>query len=461
MWRSILKIIDWFVPDAAKTERSELGLARNYVFTHLFGPLMAQSICLFLYLTDVHRGIVVWTMIASIWSFWALPFLLKFTRSMSLVAVLTVQILAFASLFGSFFYGGVGSPLLPWLVVALLLGFFYLGDRPWLVLGICAANIAVYAAAYLVHGGFDQRVPSSQLTAVGWISILSATVYMAWMAIYYVGTLALRSQLELEADRHRSTAVRLRKVKEQADRANLSRSIFLAKMSHEFRTPLNAVIGYSELLLEQGQAAGAEEQRLKDLERINAAGRHLLALVDDVLDVSRIEAKTVDLSVETFSLNRFVDDVVATARPLMDPNHNQLLVVAAEELGEVTNDQTKLRQVVLNLLSNAAKFTQSGKVTLHVLREARAGGDWMEIRVDDTGIGISEDELAKLFQDFAQANASTAATYGGTGLGLAVSQKLCNLMGGGVTVTSEPGRGSSFIVRLPATVAQDETRAAA
>jgi len=459
MWTAVLRLIDWFVPETAKRERSERGLARNFVFTHLAGPLMAQSICLFLYLTDPQPGPVVWTMIVAIWGFWLLPLVLKLTGSLQLVALVSVQLLAFASLFGSFHYGGVSSPLLPWLVVALLLGFFYLGDRPLLVLGMFAADVAAFYAAYAVNGRFPERVAIEQLTTVGWISIFSATVYMSWMAIYYVGTIALRSELEQEAERHRLTAERVRQAKEQADRANLSRSIFLAKMSHEFRTPLNAVIGYSELLLETGEDEGAEPQKLADLKRINAAGQHLLSLVTDVLDLSRIEANTVELSVETFDLDAFIEGVAATARPLTDRNGNELLVRAGAGLGAVTTDQTKLRQVVLNLLSNAAKFTAQGRVTLTVRRDRTPAGDWLEIRVDDTGIGIAEQDLPKLFQDFAQVSAKTAGQYGGTGLGLAVSQKLCGLMGGAISVSSEPGQGSSFTVRLPALLSLEEALA--
>ena len=450
----ISRLMDWFVPDSARRERSDLGLAQNYIFTHLFGPLMAQSICVFLYVTDPHPGFVVWTMIAAIWSFWTLPFLLKFTGNLRLVALLSVEILAFASLFGSFHYGGVSSPLFPWLLIALLLGFFYLGDRPWLVLGLFTVNVGAFIAAYLLNGGFAERVPASHLSMVGWVSILSATVYMSWMCLYYVSTIALRSDLEKEAERHRNTSVRLRQAKEQADQANLSRSIFLAKMSHEFRTPLNAVIGYSELLLEHGQDTGADEQKLSDLKRINTAGQHLLALVTDVLDLSRIETNSMNLTVTTFPLDQLIDDVAATSRPLMDKNENQLVIRAVDDLKDVTTDQTKLRQVLLNLLSNAAKFTEGGAVTLTVRREQRPGGDWIEAQVDDTGIGMAEKDLTKLFQVFAQVNASTSK-YGGTGLGLAVSQRLCALMGGGITVTSTVGHGSSFTVRLPAEISSD------
>ena len=452
MWESLLKVIDWFVPEAAKRERSELGLARNFVFTHLFGPLMAQSICIFLYLTDPKPDLVVWTMIAVIWSFWFLPFVLRATKNLALVALISVQMLAFASLFGSFHYGGVSSPLLPWLLVALLLGFFYLGDRPWLVLGMFAGDLLAFYAAFAINGSFDDRVPLERLTDVGWISIFSATVYMSWMAVYYVSTIALRSDLEKEADRHRATAIRLRQAKEQAERANLSRSIFLAKMSHEFRTPLNAVIGYSELLLEHGQDTGADEQKLQDLGRINAAGQHLLALVTDVLDLSRIETNAVELTLESFELTPFLEHVAATAQPLVSQNGNKLVIKPSAHLGEVTSDQTKLRQIVLNLLSNAAKFTTDGEVTVSARRDEKPAGDWIEIRVEDTGIGIAEDDLPKLFQDFGQVSATTSSKYGGTGLGLAVSQKLCALMGGGISVISEVGHGSSFTVRLPAVV---------
>jgi signal transduction histidine kinase len=311
-------------------------------------------------------------------------------------------------------------------------------------------NLLGFFAAYLVHGGFDQRVPLAELTTVGWISIVSATVYMSWMAIYYVSVIALQSDLEREADRHRSTSVRLRHAKDLAEQANLSRSIFLAKMSHEFRTPLNAVIGYSELLLEHRQDSGADEQELEDLGRINAAGRHLLSLVTDVLDLQRIESNTVELSVETFELDGFIRGVATTASPLMNDNENQLVVKASTQLSEISTDPTKLRQVVLNLLSNAAKFTRNGTITLSASREARPGGDWIEIVVEDTGIGIAQTDIGKLFQEFRQATAGTYNKYGGTGLGLAVSQKLCALMGGGISVDSELGRGSAFSVRLPA-----------
>lgn len=455
MLDGFFKFLDWFIPEAAKRDRSDLGLARNFVFTHLFGPALAQSMSVFLYLTDPEPGWACWTIIVCIWSFWLLPFALKLTKNLQLVALISVEILAFASLFGAYHYGGVSSPFLPWLIISLLLGFFYLSDRPVLVMGLFTFNLLGFFAAYVLYG-FPERVPLSALATLGWISIFSATVYMSWMAVYYASMIAMRSDLEREAERHRTTAVRLQHTKELAEKANRAKSIFLAKMSHELRTPLNAVIGYSEILLEDAEMDGKGEDRITDLRRINAAGKHLLSLVTDVLDLSKIESNTMELSVETFDLKRFVDEVVATAQPLMANKQNRLTVDCSDGLGLIATDATKLRQAALNLLSNAAKFTTNGVITLTVHRDKKAAGDWIDIQVRDTGIGIAKTDLPKLFQDFGQATASTSSKFGGTGLGLALSQKLCALMGGGISVDSEPGRGSRFTIRVPAVLSAED-----
>jgi signal transduction histidine kinase len=451
----ILALIDWFIPESGKVDRSDLALARNFVFTHLFGPLLAQSISVFVYLLDPDPGWACWTIIVCIWSFWLLPFLYKYWNSLTAVALISVQVLAFSSLFGSFHYGGVSSPFMPWLIVSLLLGFFYLSDRPILVIGMFSLNLAAFVGAYAALGSFPERVPLNELAPLGWISIASATVYMTWMAIYYTNITAMRSELEKEAARHRATALRLRRAKYFAERANRAKSIFLAKMSHEFRTPLNAVIGYSEMILETCEPSSASQSKMTDLKRINAAGKHLLSLLTDVLDLSKIESDKMDLSISTFEIPDFVEDVVATAQPLVTKNGNRFIVKCPDDVGAITTDATKLRQATLNLLSNAAKFTSEGTVTLDVRRDAKAAGDWIEIRVKDTGIGIGEADLRNLFRDYGQAP-STSRVYGGTGLGLALSQKLCALMGGGISVVSQPNRGSCFSIRIPAVVIPNE-----
>ena len=233
-----------------------------------------------------------------------------------------------------------------------------------------------------------------------------------------------------------------------ADVANRAKSIFLAKMSHELRTPLNAVIGFSEILLENAELDGKSESKKTDLKRINAAGQHLLSLVTDVLDLSKIESNFIELKTEQFDLAETIRGIVASCEPMMSKKGNKLVVRCADNLGMVSTDATKLRQATLNLLSNAAKFTENGAVTLSVYRRKSTAGDWIEIQVHDTGIGIAKSDIAHLFQNFSQANRTTSSKYGGTGLGLALSQKLCGLMGGGITVTSEIGRGSTFTIRV-------------
>ncbi len=443
--------IDWFIPDSLRTDAATLGRARIFVFSHLFGPALGQSISIYLWILDPKPGFAYWVMVSLVTSFWLLPFALKLTGRLTPLAFITVEDLTFVTLFGSYHYGGVSSPFLPWLLNALLLAFFYLGDRPKLlysVLGMFALNVLGFYAVYAVTGAFPEHVPIEKMSGLGITSVLSATVYMSMMALYYANVVASQSELEHEVQNHRATAIKLREAKEEAEKANRKKSEFLAKMSHELRTPLNAVIGYSEILLEDAEADGRKEQQIADLRRINSAGKHLLSLVTDVLDLSKIEAGKMELAAQAFDLGDFVDDVVATCRPLVMENGNDF-VVERGVLGEVVGDATKLRQAVLNLLSNAAKFTKQGRVTLKAGREAAPEGDWINIAVRDTGIGISQENLPKLFQNFNQAEASTSSRYGGTGLGLALSQKLCRMMGGEILVESALGGGSCFTVKVP------------
>ncbi|WP_108398670.1 sensor histidine kinase [Devosia submarina] len=448
---SILDFIDSFIPASAKAERWELGQARNFVFTHFLGPALAQTMSVYLYLVDTEPSWQKWVVICLICSFFVMPLILRRSGNLKLVALLSFQVLTFASLFGAYHYGGVVSPFVPWVIVALMLGFFYLSEHALGVIALFAANLVGFGIATMVWG-LSSRLPISTLTPLSYVSIMSATIYMAWMANYYAGIVSSRSETEREAERHRNTALRLRETKELAEKASTSKSIFLAKMSHELRTPLNAVIGYSEILLEDAEMEGKGDQTLADLKRINAAGRHLLSLVDDVLDLSKIETSTMELEASAFDLRSFVDDVISNAQPLITQNGNRLEIETSGRLGSVRNDATKLRQVALNLLSNAAKFTQDGIITFTVRRDSKVGGDWIEISVRDTGIGMSEADQAKLFQNFAQLTESTSSKYGGTGLGLALSQKLCAMMGGAISVRSEPGKGALFTARVPADV---------
>jgi len=258
------------------------------------------------------------------------------------------------------------------------------------------------------------------------------------------GTVAVYTDIT-EIKRH---AAQLELARDQAMAATRAKSQFLTNMSHELRTPLNAIIGITEMLKEDAQETG-DEPLIEPLERIHHAGAHLLALINEILDLAKIESGKFELHPEEIDLRCLLEDVSRTAEPLAAKNGNRLDVTIAPDLGNIHADPVRVRQVVFNLLSNACKFTRNGTVTLRANREAGSGGDQVSISVQDTGIGLTEEQCAKLFQEFTQADSSTTRKYGGTGLGLAISRRLCRIMGGDIEVSSTVGKGSTFTVTLP------------
>ncbi len=248
--------------------------------------------------------------------------------------------------------------------------------------------------------------------------------------------------------------------KQEAEAANMAKSKFLANMSHELRTPLNAIIGYSEMLTEDALEKN-NQQSITDLQKIHSSGNHLLELINDVLDLSKIEAGRMEVSSETFQLQPLVEEVVNTMQPLIEKNNNVFKANYAAHIGDIVSDSTKLRQVLFNLLSNSAKFTQDGEITLNVTRKEKGGNAFFEFAVRDTGIGISDQQLACLFQPFIQADDLITKKYGGTGLGLSISKRFIELLGGEITVESELEKGTVFTVILPVKLPEivlDETQ---
>ena len=265
--------------------------------------------------------------------------------------------------------------------------------------------------------------------------------------LYVVVFFAMRQMERAEASLGRAVE-EIQEKNSQLAQASQHKSEFLASMSHELRTPLNAIIGLTEMLVKNAPRFGTDKAQ-EPLRRVNAAGTHLLGLINELLDLSKIEAGKLELVPEPVDLHRLVDEVIGTAGQLAEKNRNRLVVDSDENVGPIIADPMRLKQILLNLLSNACKFTKEGEITLRV-HAVSDGREWVELAVADTGIGLTPDEQGKLFQDYAQADSLTARRYGGTGLGLALSRKLARMMGGDVSVASEPGKGSVFTVRLPA-----------
>ncbi len=322
-----------------------------------------------------------------------------------------------------------------------------------IALGILIAGVLVTFAAYFVvkrrfvaplyetvehtshvcRGDYSRRLPVRRTDELGLLG-----------QAFNQMTAAIGQDIE-RRERHERELAEARLAAEDANKA---KSLFLANMSHELRTPMNAIIGYSEMLMEEVEDLG-QEGFIPDLKKIHTAGKHLLSLINDVLNLSKIEAGKMDLHLESFEVSAMIDEVVSTIAPLVAQKGNRLELRRSEGLGVVRADLTKLRQALFNLLGNACKFTENGVVTLSAAREKTDGADWLRFAVGDTGIGISPEQIQKLFQAFSQADAATAQKYGGTGLGLVISRRFCQMMGGDITVESTPGQGSTFTIRLP------------
>jgi signal transduction histidine kinase len=316
------------------------------------------------------------------------------------------------------------------------------------VMAMFAANLAIFSSFYLFGYPIKNDLPIAAMQGLGLVSTTAASLYVAMMALYYAKIQASQTELESEMRQHMATASALRLATEEAERAGAAKAEFLAKMSHELRTPLNAVIGYSQILLEDAANEGDSES-IADLNKIHTAGQHLLKLVNEVLDLSKIEAGKMELNLEETNLAALLVEIVEAVRPAAKNNGNQIFCTIAPNLGTALCDAGKFRNMAGQLLDNAVKFTQNGKVEVVAERRQHGSSDDLVVHVIDSGIGIASDQITNLFEKFTVADDSSTSKYGGTGLGLALSQKLCKLMGGEIVVESEVGKGSRFTIRVP------------
>ena len=315
------------------------------------------------------------------------------------------------------------------------------------VLSLFTFSLALFGIEWL--GGAPWRSMKDPINYL--VSLILIFIVVTLLAMYSSWSLE-RSNTEIQE--RRATEKVAEEAQRAAEAASKAKSLFLANMSHELRTPLTTILGYTEMLLEEATLEG-RTRLASDLGRIETSGKHLLSMISDILDLAKIEAGKMDIFVETFALSNFLSDadLGCTARPLMDKNNNLLVIELGEGLDTMSSDLTKLRQVLLNLLSNAAKFTEKGTVTLRAELHPEKPG-WIRFLVRDTGEGMTPEQMERLFQPFTQGDSSTTKRYGGTGLGLALCRNVCELLGGQIQAESTPSQGSCFTVSLPLSIPQ-------
>ena len=445
--QSLNGTIDWFIPDDIRRDREMVKQCRLFLISHLFGPFIGNTVPLALYLLDPMPGFQVVVLAFSITGFWIFPFVLRSHGHYNLLALVSIQNLIFCILWSCYFYGGVTSPTLPWVLTIPLLAFFYIGQSPSLrlvVLGMFAFNLAVFYLVYAYGLKPVNHMAFAALQGLGIVSTIAASLYVTMMALFYAKALASSAELAIEVQEHRDTAIELRRATEVAERAGSAKSDFLAKMSHELRTPLNAVIGYSQILLEDAHEEG-DKQSIADLNKIHGSGQHLLKIVNEVLDLSKIDAGKMEVYIHQTDLATITGDPMTAASEGATAKHIAISLDCDAAAGSFACDLMKIQQVLNQVLDNAVKFTSAGSIAV----AARRAGDDIVITVRDTGAGISDRQLPSLFQHFADSNDASTTKYGGTGLGLALSRKLCTLMGGDIAVESALGAGTCVTIRIP------------
>jgi signal transduction histidine kinase len=448
---ALYSAIDWFIPQRLQRQPDTQERARLFVISHFSGAPLGLLVLLYLHDVDPAQQARHGLMFAGVVSFLAYPFLLRATGWFHLLSFASVEQMGLVALYGAYQYGGPASPFLPWLIAIPVIILYHLGDRRlyrvlvFLALGV---HLLGFYVIYRHWPGFPAHFPPADFTGVGLISLFCAAVFVATTSLYHSSVIgAQRAELESEVCARRLTEVKLREAKEEAERANRAKSEFLAKMSHELRTPLNAIIGFAqvigrELLGSVGVARYAEYGG--DIER---SGHHLLRIISEILDLAKIETGKLVLDETDFDLVLVIQQAIDLMRPLAEARGVPILFEPPPQGIDFHGDELRIKQILLNLLSNAAKFTERGGVIKLVV--SREPGHGVKLAVSDTGIGIPADDLERVLQPFEQVGNATTSNAGGTGLGLPLSRELAVLHGGTLSLASAPGSGTTVTVSFP------------
>ena len=338
------RLVNYFIPAEIAVDRDARNRAHVFLVSHILGPFIGNVVPIALYVFDPAPGYEVAVLAISITAFWIFPFVLRAGAPYNPLALVSIQNLIFCILWSCYFYGGVTSPTLAWVLVIPLLAFFYLGSSKSLrliVMTMFAANLAIFSSFYLFGYPIKNDLPVAAMQGLGLVSTVAASIYVAMMALYYAKIQASQSELESEMREHMATASELRRATEEAERAGAAKAEFLAKMSHELRTPLNAVIGYSQILLEDAEDE-EDVESIADLTKIHDAGQHLLKLVNEVLDLSKIEAGKMELDLEETDLAELLGEIVSAARPAAVKNGNRGFL---QDRSESRNGPLRCRQI--------------------------------------------------------------------------------------------------------------------